>query len=117
MSEDGWPEQEYVAYLENERANYAWTLQHYGDMSADEAVEAALASYPYEPPDAPYRGLHFNKEAWYWATDWIAETRGTDPNDFPAMPPEYPGYVEPGVVEPSEEQLAALRRRLDAGEG
>jgi hypothetical protein len=112
MAEDDWPEHEYAEHLESERANYAWTMQHYGGMSAQEAQQAALESYPYEPPDAPYRGLHFNKQAWYWAIDRIAHTQGKDRDDFPGLPPEYPGYIAPGSVEIDPAELEALRRKL-----
>ncbi|MFB9923401.1 hypothetical protein ACFORO_08845 [Amycolatopsis halotolerans] len=60
-------EDEYVEYLEDERRHFAWVMQHHGDMTPAEAGAAALKRYPYEPSEAPYRGLIFHDEAWHWA--------------------------------------------------
>ncbi|MFC7303072.1 hypothetical protein ACFQVC_02410 [Streptomyces monticola] len=62
-----WSEAEYLAYLAQERLNYAWVLREHGGMTPDAAGAAALDDYPYEPADAPYRGLVFHDEAWHWA--------------------------------------------------
>ncbi|WP_432139587.1 MULTISPECIES: hypothetical protein [unclassified Streptomyces] len=62
-----WTEDEYVRYLAGERRRYAWVMQRYGGMTPTRAGEAAMEMYPYEPCDAPYRGLAFHDEAWHWA--------------------------------------------------
>lgn len=66
-SDWSWREEDYVDYLRSERLRYVWVLVHYGDRSAATAEAEALARYPYEPADAPYRGLIFHDEAWHWA--------------------------------------------------
>ncbi|MFI7349351.1 hypothetical protein ACIBSR_24265 [Streptomyces sp. NPDC049936] len=62
-----WSEAEYLGYLQAERRGYAWVMQHHGGLTSAESEEAALEQYPYEPEDAPYRGLVFHDEAWHWA--------------------------------------------------
>ncbi|CAL9380306.1 hypothetical protein SUDANB176_01047 [Streptomyces sp. enrichment culture] len=62
-----WSEAEYLEYLQSERRAYAWVMRRYGGSTPAEAWEAALECYPYEPPDAAYRGLVFHDEAWHWA--------------------------------------------------
>ncbi|MEU3710239.1 hypothetical protein [Streptomyces catenulae] len=62
-----WTETEYRAYLAEERRLYAWVLCRYGDRTPEEARAAALGRYPYEPAEAPLRGLVFHDEAWHWA--------------------------------------------------
>jgi hypothetical protein len=73
-AEDG-GEGEYLEYLRDERARYAWVLRTHGGVPAAEADEAAERRYPYEPPDAPFRGLIFHDEAWHWA---MLELEGED---------------------------------------
>ena len=85
-----WSEAEYAAYLEGERRRFAWTLREYGASSAREAQEAALTRYPYEPPDAPYRGLIFHDEAWHWAMLHIhGDQYWQSRPDLENPPPEY----------------------------
>ncbi|WP_329594920.1 hypothetical protein OG195_39985 [Streptomyces sp. NBC_01362] len=62
-----WSEAEYVECLRAERRRYAWLMQRYGELAPAEAWAAALDRYPYEPSDAPYRGLIFHDESWHWA--------------------------------------------------
>ncbi|MEU7314920.1 hypothetical protein [Streptomyces sp. NPDC007083] len=62
-----WDEDEYRDCLRSERRAYAWVMQHHGGLTPAEAEDAALEQYPYEPPDAPFRGLVFHDEAWHWA--------------------------------------------------
>ncbi|MCX4850214.1 hypothetical protein [Streptomyces sp. NBC_00893] len=62
-----WSETEYVEYLRAERRCYAWLMQRYGELAPAEVWAAVLVRYPYEPSDAPYRGLIFHDEAWHWA--------------------------------------------------
>jgi len=62
-----WTEDGYVAYLNGERRRYAWVMRQYGGLTQTEADAAALAHYPYEPSDAPLRGLVFHDHAWHWA--------------------------------------------------
>ncbi|MFE2330056.1 hypothetical protein ACFXD5_40170 [Streptomyces sp. NPDC059385] len=62
-----WSEAEYVDCLEAERRGYAWVMRQHGGVPPEEAMEAALECYPYEPPDAPYRGLVFHDNSWHWA--------------------------------------------------
>ncbi|MFJ4435031.1 hypothetical protein [Streptomyces sp. NPDC088923] len=66
-SEEPSSEEEYLTYLREERAAFASVLERHGSRTPDEARAQALAAYPYEPPDAPYRGLVFHDEAWHWA--------------------------------------------------
>ncbi|MBH5335728.1 hypothetical protein IHE55_13345 [Streptomyces pactum] len=66
-----WTEEEYVSYLAAERRAYAWVMRRYGGLTATAAGVAAVEWYPYEPPDAPYRGLVFHDEAWHWAMSAI----------------------------------------------
>ncbi|WP_433341386.1 hypothetical protein [Streptomyces sp. CA-253872] len=60
-------EEEYRTYLGEERAAFAWVLEHHGSRTPAEAHAQALARYPYEPASAPYRELVFHDEAWHWA--------------------------------------------------
>ena len=86
-----WSEEEYVAYLHDERRCYAWVMRRYGGLAPARAREAAVAHYPYEPADAPCRGLVFHDEAWHWAM--LALHGHRYPADRPelAVPPaEYP---------------------------
>ncbi|NEE03942.1 hypothetical protein [Phytoactinopolyspora halotolerans] len=62
-----WAEADYVEYLQQERRLFAWVMQRHGGLSPDESEAAALEQYPYEPSDAPFRGLVFHDEAWHWA--------------------------------------------------
>jgi len=77
-----WDETEYLDYLQSERHGYAWVMQNHGGLSPQEAREAALGRYPYEPADAPYRELIFHDEAWHWAMLAIFGDR------YPAEHPE-----------------------------
>ncbi|MFG2379360.1 hypothetical protein [Streptomyces avermitilis] len=87
-----WSEVEYLQCLESERRGFAWVMRWHGQLTATEAWEAAVAHYPYEPGDAPYRGLVFHDEAWHWAMLALHGDR-------------YP-VERPGLVEPSAECLA-----------
>ncbi len=60
-------EDKYVAYLTSERRRFAWVMHRYGGLTAAQADAAALARYPYEASDAPYRYLVFHNRAWHWA--------------------------------------------------
>ncbi|MET8051629.1 hypothetical protein ABZU75_28920 [Streptosporangium sp. NPDC005286] len=62
-----WGEDEYVAYLRDERRRFAWVMQRYEGLTSAEAEKAALERYPYEASDTPFRGLIFHDEAWHWA--------------------------------------------------
>jgi hypothetical protein len=62
-----WNEEAYVEYLRDERRRFAWVMQRHGGLTATQAEAAALEHYPYEPSDAPYRGLVFHRQAWDWA--------------------------------------------------
>ncbi|MEV7468342.1 hypothetical protein AB0O20_17840 [Streptomyces kronopolitis] len=62
-----WSEGGYLDSLDSERLGYAWVMHHHGGLTPAEATDAALERYPYEPDDAPRRGLVFHDEAWYWA--------------------------------------------------
>ncbi|MFG3531013.1 hypothetical protein ACGF8B_30385 [Streptomyces sp. NPDC047917] len=62
-----WSETEYVECLRAERRHYAWLMQRHGELAPEDAWAAALERYPYEPSDAPFRGLIFHDEAWHWA--------------------------------------------------
>ena len=85
-----WSEENYVAYLTAERRRYAWTLQHQGAYPPPQAEAEALARYPYEPPDAPYRGLIFHDEAWHWAMLHLhGENYWTTHPDLTDPPPAY----------------------------
>jgi hypothetical protein len=70
-----WSEDEYVKYLQGERRRFAWVMQRHGGFTAAEAEAAALAQYPYEASDAPFRGLVFHEEAWHWALLTIYQGR------------------------------------------
>jgi hypothetical protein len=62
-----WSEAEYTEYLQEERRLYAWVMRQHANLPESEAWSAAVERYPYEPSDAPYRGLIFHDEAWHWA--------------------------------------------------
>ncbi|WP_327733149.1 hypothetical protein OG749_04040 [Streptomyces nojiriensis] len=62
-----WSEEEYLDCLRSERRGYAWVMRHHGGLTHEEAWEAALKWYPYEPDGDPLRGLVFHDEAWHWA--------------------------------------------------
>jgi hypothetical protein len=87
-----WSEAEYLEYLQVERRRYAWVMRRHGHLTRAEAWTAALKCYPYEPSDAPYRGLVFHDEAWHWAMRAIHGDRYT--------------VERPELVEPSDEYLA-----------
>jgi hypothetical protein len=84
----------YLEYLRVERSRYAWVLRTHGGLPATQADEAAERRYPYEPPDAAYRGLIFHDEAWHWA---MLELEG---EDYAVRRPE--------LVAPSEAYCALL---------
>lgn len=111
-----WDEREYLRYLEAERADYAWTMQHYGGLSADEARQAAVEFYDYEPPDKPYRGLVFHEVAWHWAMQRImadCDYPFWHTHPVPQPPPDYPGYIAPeDVPQPTAAEVDELRRKL-----
>lgn len=77
-----WTEEEYVAYLAGERRRFAWVMHGYGSLTTAEADASALDLYPYEPPEAPFRGLVFHDEAWHWA---MLKIHG---QDYPRTHPE-----------------------------
>ncbi|WP_275461112.1 hypothetical protein [Streptomyces noursei] len=87
-----WTETEYLEILHGERRRYAWVMRRYGALADAEAGAAALRNYPYEPSDAPYRGLVFHDEAWHWAMSVIHGER-------------YP-VEHPALLQPSPEYLA-----------
>ncbi|MEU2230075.1 hypothetical protein [Streptomyces vietnamensis] len=87
-----WSEAEYTECLRGERRRYAWTMRHHGGLSPSEAWAAAMDWYPYEPGDAPYRGLVFHDEAWHWAMLAVHGDR------YPVERPE--------LVDPPTEYLA-----------
>ncbi|RCG17635.1 hypothetical protein DQ392_17475 [Streptomyces reniochalinae] len=62
-----WSEAEYLGCLRSERRGYAWVMRHHAGLTSAEAREAALERSPYEPQDAPCRGLIFHDEAWHRA--------------------------------------------------
>ncbi|MEK2472534.1 hypothetical protein [Streptomyces noursei] len=85
-----WSEEEYLACLRGERRRYAWVMRRYGDLPPVRAREAAVAHYPYEPSDAPYRGLVFHDEAWHWAMLALYGNRYTvEHPELIAPPAEY----------------------------
>ena len=111
-----WDEGEYQAYLETERLHFAWVMQHFGGLSAEEARVAAVEFYDYEPPDKPYRGLVFHDLAWHRAMQRIMA--GCDypfwhTHPVPEPLPDYPGYLAPeDVPEATWAELDALQRKL-----
>jgi hypothetical protein len=66
---EGWwtDEEGYPQYLEAERHLFAWCLMRIGGFSEEAARYEALERYPYQPPEALYRGIIFHDEAWDWA--------------------------------------------------
>lgn len=82
-----WPEADYLRYLAADRALYAWCLTRVGGVSAAEAAARAEMRFPYEPPDAPFRGLIHHAGAWEIAA---ADLFG----DFPRRHPEEFGVAE-----------------------
>lgn len=67
MNNSFWTEEEYLAYLKNERRLFAWTLRKHGNYSTEEAEKQAMEFYEYEQPTNPYRELIFHDPAWHWA--------------------------------------------------
>ncbi|MCX4966761.1 hypothetical protein OHA98_18350 [Streptomyces sp. NBC_00654] len=85
-----WSEEEYAAYLRDERRRYAWVMRRYGNLSPAESRAAAEERYAYEPADAPFRGLVFHDEAWHWAMLALhGERYWTDRPESADAPPEY----------------------------
>lgn len=62
-----WTEAEYLEILRTERRLYAWVMHRHGGLTQTQAETAALARYPYETAEAPFRGLIFHDPAWHWA--------------------------------------------------
>lgn len=87
MAWSEWTEAEYVAHLAGERRRFAWVMRNYGGLVAAEADAAALARYPYEGADVPYRGLVFHDEAWHWAMVTIHQDRYRLTHPELAQPP------------------------------
>lgn len=56
-------EDEYRAYLINEREAYVWTLVNYGGYSQNDAEKMAMDFYR----DDPGNELIFHDSAWHWA--------------------------------------------------
>ncbi|MCQ8828127.1 hypothetical protein [Streptomyces malaysiensis] len=83
-----WSEEEYVGYLQGERRCYAWVMRRHGGLAPDQAWQAAVERYPYEPSDEPYRGLLFHDEAWHWAMLALYGARYTV---------EHPELIEPSA--------------------
>ncbi|SOD62295.1 hypothetical protein SAMN06297387_105111 [Streptomyces zhaozhouensis] len=83
-----WSETEYVAYLLAERRRYAWVLARHGGLTPEEARAVAREHYPYEPADAPFRGLVFHDEAWHWAMRVIHGDRYASTHPELVHPPE-----------------------------
>lgn len=91
-----WTEAEYPDNLQSERRGYAWVMQHHGGLTPEEAMEAALEHYPYESPEAPYRGLVFHDEAWHWAMQAVHGDRyATDHPGLGLPSPEYRAVARP----------------------
>ncbi|MFC8420421.1 hypothetical protein ACFUN7_05935 [Streptomyces sp. NPDC057236] len=82
-----WSEADYVDYLQAERRAFAWVMRHYGGLTQEEATEAALEWYPYEPEDHAYRGLVFHDHSWHWAMLAIHGDRYTVEHPELARPP------------------------------
>jgi hypothetical protein len=81
-----WAEPEYGEYLAGERHMFAWILVRHGGVADDRAEALARERYPYEPADAPYRGLIFHDEAWHWGMValrgeqyWVADSNLASP--------------------------------------
>jgi len=83
-----WSEAEYLDCLRSERRGYAWVMRHHGGLTPSQARAAALERYPYEPDDAPFRGLVLHDEAWHWAMSVIHGDR---------YMVELPGLAQPSV--------------------
>jgi hypothetical protein len=62
-----WREEDYLECLRGERMRFAWVLTRHGGFSPEQAEAEAMTRYPYEPADAPRRGLLLHDEAWHWA--------------------------------------------------
>ena len=60
-------EEEYLRALERERKLYMWCLERWGGCTAQDAKDQASRKYPYQPPDAPFRGLIMHDSAWHHA--------------------------------------------------
>ncbi|MFG2577356.1 hypothetical protein [Streptomyces sp. NPDC048481] len=86
-----WDEAEYVDYLQSERRAYAWVMEHHGGLTPQEASQAALEHYPYEPAETSFRGLVFHDEAWHWAMLSIHGAQYTV--DRPELAHPSPGYL------------------------
>ena len=77
-----WPEVDYLRYLKADRALYAWCLSRVGGVPADEAATRAEARLPYEPPDAPYRGMIHHAGAWEIAMSDVFQDHTRRPEEF-----------------------------------
>lgn len=81
-------EEEYTQYLREERERYAWVMRVYGGLGPEQAVEAAVQRYPYDPPGTRFRRMIFHDEAWHWA---MLAIEGED------YPQRRPDLVQPPV--------------------
>ncbi|KAB0551313.1 hypothetical protein F7R01_01010 [Pseudomonas argentinensis] len=89
-----WSEEEYAAYLGNERHLFAWCLVKYGAVAPAQAQIAAKIRYPYESADEPHRGLIFHDEAWHWAMlHLFGESYCHTQPDLESPSPEYRSEV------------------------
>lgn len=67
MNHPALTEEAYVRDLEGGRRLFAWCFVNIGSRTEQQAWQAALEFYKYEPPEKEFRWLVFHEEAWCWA--------------------------------------------------
>lgn len=80
VSEDWWPDEEYIPYLEAEQKLYAWILIKVGGVREAEANKRALARFQYEPMGE--RGSITHSGAWKIAMNDLFGDHGRRPEDL-----------------------------------
>ena len=80
VSENWWPDEEYVPYLKAEQSLYAWTLSRVSGVQQAEAIKRALARFHYEPMSQ--RGSITHLGAWKIAMYDLFGDHCRRPEDF-----------------------------------
>ncbi|HZZ80055.1 MAG TPA: hypothetical protein VFE62_16195 [Gemmataceae bacterium] len=90
VSENWWPDDEYVPYIQAEQRLYAWVLAKVGGVEPGEAMRRGIARFHYESMEE--RGLITHAGAWQIAMCDLFGDRRREPKDF-GLAEEYEAEV------------------------